>query len=88
MCMSINISGQSIGDPESLSFLAQQLSRSGLAPGSVMIEISEQTAIATRGNAADRLRKLCSRGYAFGKPEPLDSVPAGVRAEFPHRAVR
>jgi diguanylate cyclase (GGDEF)-like protein len=172
MCMSINISGQSIGDPEFLSFLAQQLSRSGLAPSSVMIEITEQTAIATRGDAADRLRELCSsgwrlalddfgtgtnslsnlkelpvsrikidgsfvldlltsrrsaatvqaivqlakgegidtvaefvesaaiaqklrvlgvdcgQGYAFGKPEPLDSVLAGVRAEFLLRAVR
>jgi len=172
MCMSINISGQSIGDPEFLSFLAQQLSRSGLAPSSVMIEITEQTAIATRGDAADRLRKLCSRGwrlalddfgtgtnslanlkalpvarikidgsfvvdlltsrrsaatvraivqlaksegidtvaefvetpavaqklralgvdygqgYAFGKPEPLDSVLAGVREEVLHRAAR
>jgi diguanylate cyclase (GGDEF)-like protein len=172
MCMSINISGQSIGEPEFLSFLAEQLSRSGLAPSSVMIEITEQTAIATRGNASDRLRKLCSRGwrlalddfgtgtnslsnlkdlpvarikidgsfvldlltsrrsaatvqaivqlakgegidtvaefvetpaiaqklrafgvdcgqgYAFGKPEPLDSVLGGIREEFLHRAVR
>jgi diguanylate cyclase (GGDEF)-like protein len=172
MCMSINISGQSIGDPEFLSFLAQQLSRSGLAPSGVMIEITEQTAIAARGNAADRLRKLCSRGwrlalddfgtgtnslanlkelpisrikidgsfvldlltsrrsvatvqaivqlakgegidtvaefvetpaiaeklralgvdygqgYAFGKPAPLDSVLAGIREEFLHRAAR
>lgn len=172
MCMSINISGQSIGDPEFLSFLAQQLSRSGLAPSSVMIEVTEQTAIAASGNAADRLRKLCSggwrialddfgtgtnslsnlkelpvsrikidgsfvldlltnrrsaatvqaivhlakgegidtvaefvetpiiaqklralgvdygQGYAFGKPEPLDSVLTGLRAEFLHRAVR
>jgi diguanylate cyclase (GGDEF)-like protein len=171
MCMSINISGQSIGDPEFLSFLAQQLSQSGLAPSSVMIEITEQTAIATRGNAADRLRKLRSsgwrialddfgtgtnslsnlkelpvarikidgsfvldlltnrrsaatvkaivqlakgegidtvaefvetpaiaqelralgvdygQGYAFGKPVPLDSVLAGVRVDFLHKAV-
>jgi diguanylate cyclase (GGDEF)-like protein len=170
MCMSINISGQSIGDPEFLSFLAQQLSRSGLAPSSVMIEITEQTAIAARGDAAVRLRNLRSRGwrialddfgtgtnslsnlkelpvarikidgsfvldlltsrrsaatikaivqlakgesidtvaefvetpaiaqklralgvdyaqgYAFGKPEPLDSVLAGVREEFLRRA--
>jgi len=172
MCMSINISGQSIGDPEFLSFLAQQLSRSGLDPSSVMLEITEQTAIATRGDAADRLRKLCGsgwrlalddfgtgtnsfsnlkelpvsrikidgsfvldlltsrrsaatvqaivqlakgegidtvaefvetpaiaqklrvlgvdfgQGYAFGKPEPLDSVLAGVRAEFMSKAAR
>jgi diguanylate cyclase (GGDEF)-like protein len=171
ICMSINISGQSIGDPEFLGFLAHQLSRSGLAPSSVMIEITEQTAIAAHGNAADRLRNLCSagwrlalddfgtgtnslsnlkelpvsrikidgsfvldlltsrrsaatvqaivqlgkgegidtvaefvetpalaqklralgvdygQGYAFGKPEPLDSVLAGIQAEFRHRAV-
>ena len=28
------------------------------------------------------------QGYAFGKPEPLDSVLTGLRAEFLHRAVR
>lgn len=76
MCMSINISGQSIGDPEFLSFLAQQLSRSGLAPGSVMIEITEQTAIATAGNAADRLRKLCSRGWRIA----LDDFGTGTNS--------
>jgi EAL domain-containing protein (putative c-di-GMP-specific phosphodiesterase class I) len=63
VCMSINISGQSTRDPEFVVFLAEQLSQSGLAPSSIMLEITEQTAIATRGNAADRLRKLCSRGW-------------------------
>jgi diguanylate cyclase (GGDEF)-like protein len=76
ICMSINISGQSIGDPEFLSFLAQQLSRSGLAPSSVMIEITEHTAIATRGNAADRLRKLCSRGWRLA----LDDFGTGTNS--------
>jgi EAL domain-containing protein (putative c-di-GMP-specific phosphodiesterase class I) len=74
--MSINISGQSIGDPEFLSFLAQQLARSGLAPSSVMIEITEQTAIATRGNAADRLRELCSRGWRLA----LDDFGTGTNS--------
>jgi diguanylate cyclase (GGDEF)-like protein len=63
ICMSINVSGQSIGDPDFLSFLAQQLSGSGLAPSSVMIEITEQTAIAMRGDAADRLREICGSGW-------------------------
>ena len=76
MCMSINISGQSIGDPEFLSFLAQQLSRSGLAPSSVMIEITEQTAIATRGDAADRLRELCGRGWRLA----LDDFGTGTNS--------
>jgi diguanylate cyclase (GGDEF)-like protein len=76
MCMSINISGQSISDPEFLSFLAQQLSLSGLAPSSVMIEITEHTAIATRGNATDRLRKLCSRGWRLA----LDDFGTGTNS--------
>jgi EAL domain-containing protein (putative c-di-GMP-specific phosphodiesterase class I) len=76
ICMSINISGQSIGDPEFLRFLARQLSRSGLAPSSVMIEITEHTAIATRGNAADRLRKLCSRGWRLA----LDDFGTGTNS--------
>ena len=76
MCMSINISGQSIGDPEFLSFLAQQLSRSGLAPSSMMIEITEQTVIAMRGNAADRLRKLCSKGWRIA----LDDFGTGTNS--------
>jgi diguanylate cyclase (GGDEF)-like protein len=63
ICMSINVSGQSIGDPEFLDFLAQQLAQSGLAPSSLMIEITEQTAIAMRGDAADRLREICGRGW-------------------------
>jgi diguanylate cyclase (GGDEF)-like protein len=63
LCMSINVSGQSIGDPEFLDFLAQQLARSGLAPSSLMIEITEQTVIAMRGDAADRLREICARGW-------------------------
>jgi EAL domain-containing protein (putative c-di-GMP-specific phosphodiesterase class I) len=74
--MSINISGQSIGDPEFLSFLAQQLSRSGLAPSSVMIEITEQTAIAARGDAAVRLRKLRSRGWRIA----LDDFGTGTNS--------
>jgi len=76
ICMSINISGQSIGDPEFLRFLAQRLSRSGLAPNSVMIEITEHTAIATRGNAADRLRKLCSMGWRLA----LDDFGTGTNS--------
>jgi diguanylate cyclase (GGDEF)-like protein len=78
MCMSINISGQSIGDPEFLSFLAEQLSRSGLAPSSVMIEITEQTAIENHGNAADRLRKLCSSGWRLA----LDDFGTGTNSLF------
>jgi EAL domain-containing protein (putative c-di-GMP-specific phosphodiesterase class I) len=50
ICMSINVSGQPIGDPDFLSFLAQQLSGSGLA-------------IAMRGDAADRLREICASGW-------------------------
>jgi diguanylate cyclase (GGDEF)-like protein len=76
MCMSINISGQSIGDPEFLSFLAQQLTMSGLAPSSVMIEITEQTAISTRGDAADRLRKLCGEGWGLA----LDDFGTGTNS--------
>ena len=63
ICMSINVSGQSIGDPEFLDYLAHQLARSGLDPSSLMIEITEQTAIAMRGDAADRLREICGRGW-------------------------
>jgi len=40
---------------------------------------------------ARKLRALgvdYGQGNAFGKPEPLDSVLAGVRAEVLHRAVR
>jgi serine/threonine-protein kinase len=33
-------------------------------------------------------RIILTGQVAFGKPEPLDSVLAGVRAEFLHRAVR
>jgi EAL domain-containing protein (putative c-di-GMP-specific phosphodiesterase class I) len=76
MWMAINISGQSIGDPEFLSFLAQELSASGLAPSSVIIEITEQTAITTRGNAADRLRKLCSSGWRLA----LDDFGTGTNS--------
>jgi EAL domain-containing protein (putative c-di-GMP-specific phosphodiesterase class I) len=74
--MSINISGQSIGDPEFVVFLAEQLSQSGLAPSSVMIEITEQTAIATRGNAAELLRKLCISGWRLA----LDDFGTGTNS--------
>jgi diguanylate cyclase (GGDEF)-like protein len=76
ICMSINISGQSIGDPDFLDFLAQELLRSGLDPSSVMIEITEQTAIATRGNAEDRLRRLCSEGWRLA----LDDFGTGTNS--------
>jgi diguanylate cyclase (GGDEF)-like protein len=76
MCMSINISGQSIGDPEFVGFLTQQLSRSGLAPSNIMIEITEQTAIATRGDAAERLRDLCGRGWRLA----LDDFGTGTNS--------
>jgi EAL domain-containing protein (putative c-di-GMP-specific phosphodiesterase class I) len=74
--MSINISGQSIGDPEFVGFLTQQLSRSGLAPSNIMIEITEQTAIATRGDAAERLRDLCGRGWRLA----LDDFGTGTNS--------
>ncbi|MFL6603953.1 MAG: EAL domain-containing protein [Steroidobacteraceae bacterium] len=76
LCMSINISGQSTRDPEFVVFLAEQLSQSGLDPSSVMLEITEQTAIATRGNAADRLRKLCRRGWRLA----LDDFGTGTNS--------
>jgi diguanylate cyclase (GGDEF)-like protein len=76
VCMSINISGQSAGDPEFVGFLAEQLAQSGLDPSSVMIEITEQTAIAARGNAADRLRRLCSSGWRLA----LDDFGTGTNS--------
>jgi len=58
---SINLSGQSLGDDEFLSFIEEELEHSGLAPSSLMFEITESAAVSNLKKAQafiNRLREL------------------------------
>ena len=60
--MSLNVTGQSVGDPEFVQFLATQLKQSGIPSHSLMLELTEQAAVANLVQAGELLRELCRSG--------------------------
>ncbi|MBT8081537.1 MAG: EAL domain-containing protein [Gammaproteobacteria bacterium] len=72
--ISINLSGQSLGDKEILEFIEGEIKQSGLSPGRLCFEITESAAVAKLDRAQvfiDRLRQL---GCGFS----LDDFGAGL----------
>jgi diguanylate cyclase (GGDEF)-like protein len=59
---SLNITGQSAGDPEFVHFLLSKIKRSGISPHNIVIEITEQAAAANFERAGELMRHLCASG--------------------------
>jgi diguanylate cyclase (GGDEF)-like protein len=60
--MSLNVTGQSVGDAEFVQFLATKLQQSGIPPRCLMLELTEQAAVANLARAGELLRELCRSG--------------------------
>jgi diguanylate cyclase (GGDEF)-like protein len=60
--MAINVSGQSLCDPEFATHFIEQLRRSKLPPGCIVVEVTEQVAAGNLAKAADVMRRLRNAG--------------------------
>jgi diguanylate cyclase (GGDEF)-like protein len=60
--VSINVSGQSLCDAEFTSHFIEQLRRSRLAPACIVVEVTEQVALADLQRAGDAMRRLRAAG--------------------------
>ncbi|MEJ0099329.1 MAG: EAL domain-containing protein [Pseudomonadota bacterium] len=60
--VSINVSGQSLCDQEFTTHFIEELRRSKLPPGCIVIEVTEQVALADLRRAGDAMRRLRAAG--------------------------
>ncbi len=72
--ITINLSGQSLGDESFLGFLNEQLSAADLAPRRVLFEITETAAVANLARAVRFLGAMRDRGFRF----VLDDFGSGM----------
>jgi len=70
----INLSGQSLGDDEILTFVEDEIVRSGVPFSSVCFEVTESAAISSRDKAQAFINALRARGCKFS----LDDFGAGL----------
>ncbi|GMR06121.1 MAG: hypothetical protein BMS9Abin25_0704 [Gammaproteobacteria bacterium] len=71
---SINLSGQSVGDPEISEFIISKIKEYEIDPNQIMLEITETAAIANFQAALDFIAKLSDIGCRFA----LDDFGAGL----------
>lgn len=76
MSISINVSGQSIGDEAFTTSFTEQLRAANLPAGSVMIEITEQAAVTSLGRASDMIARLAAMGCRIA----LDDFGTGANS--------
>ncbi len=74
--MSINVSGQSLGDAAFMQRFTDQLAASGVAPGNITVEITEQTAVSNMAHAIEMVRRLRQLGCRIA----LDDFGTGVNS--------
>jgi len=74
--MSINVSGQSIGDEAFVDDYIEQLRASGLPPAAITIEITEQSAVSNLAKAAELMRRLQRAGCKVA----LDDFGTGMNS--------
>ncbi len=65
LSVSINLSGQSMGDEEFICQLTEALRSAALPPGSIMFEITEQAAVTNLARADELIRRLASLNCRF-----------------------
>lgn len=64
-CLEVNLSGRSFADPQLLPMIRQQLRESKVNPASLIIEITETSAIANISKAQEFVRDLQALGCRF-----------------------
>jgi diguanylate cyclase (GGDEF)-like protein len=74
--MSINVSGQSIGDEEFVQSFAEQLQAARLPPGCITVEITEQAAVTNLARASDMIHRLRALGCRLA----LDDFGTGANS--------
>ena len=70
----INLSGQSLGDDEILSFVEEEIDSSGVPSSSLCFEVTESAAVSSREKAQAFIDALRKRGCKFS----LDDFGAGL----------
>ncbi len=70
----INLSGQTLGDPQFLDFVVQCLDHSGVTPGQICFEVRESAVIGNLTNAARFIAVLHGMGCQFA----LDDFGSGI----------
>lgn len=60
--ISLNVTDQSVADPDFMQFLTTHLKRSGVPPRSLMLELTEQAAVADLTRAGELLKEFCRGG--------------------------
>jgi diguanylate cyclase (GGDEF)-like protein/PAS domain S-box-containing protein len=73
VCLEVNISGRSVGDPELLALIELALERTAIDPASLILEVTETAAIANMDRARGFATTLRSLGCGFA----LDDFGAG-----------
>lgn len=79
VCFSINLSSQSLEDPQLASYITELTRDYGINPGSIIFEITETSAIANLDAANRLMSKLRQSGYRFA----LDDFGSGF-CSFSH----
>ena len=72
--VAVNISGQTLGDPQFLEFVVECLDRSGVQPSQVCFELAESAVAANHGHAARFIAVLHGLGCKFA----LDDFGSGL----------
>ena len=87
-CFAVNISGQSLGDPDFCAFLEKALRESGLPPALLSFELTETAAVANIVRAEALMRRLRESrlrrraGRLRSRPE-LARLPEGAAGHLP-----
>ncbi len=74
--VSINVSGQSLGDEAFIGLLTEELRAASLPAGSIMIEITEQAAVTNLARARNVMQRLTALGCRFA----LDDFGTGTNS--------
>jgi diguanylate cyclase (GGDEF)-like protein len=74
--MSINVSGQSIGDPEFVDYFLRRLRESKVPPSIVTVEVTEQAAVTNLDKASEMMRRLRDAGCGIA----LDDFGTGANS--------
>jgi EAL domain-containing protein (putative c-di-GMP-specific phosphodiesterase class I) len=73
-CFNINLSGQSLCDPEFLAYVLQELETSGVAPGQICFEVTETEAVTNLSSAVHLITRIKEAGCRFA----LDDFGSGM----------
>jgi len=74
VCFNINLSGQTLCDPDFLAFVERELDASGLPPSCIGFEVTESAAVTHMSRAVQLISTLRARGCRFS----LDDFGSGV----------